>query len=565
VAGGRRTSFEDFVLARGQALQRFGYLLTSDWELAEYLVRTAFARAYSRWPRLKIGAREAHLRKIMINTWSSWWRGRWRGALPGEALPSVATAGQHAGAERGHAVTSALAGLPQRQRLVLVLRFHEDLSEQQVADLLAVSVGTVESQAVKALASLRAGGALEGSLTPLRHGRQAPEVDVASDEARARDLLDVMTSGQPDAPPDRYAGIVLRARRNGLTRAAATLGVATVVAAAAIGTGVSARRTTLLVRRPVPGWALPWPDHRNGSVPQRVLDGAVTAWRHDVWIRTGVPFGRTEPRKVIWYVGQTVASGQAVAVIFEVDSSAGRRLVAGWAATAQVLEGQPAWTVASSPWVLFDAAVPRPSARLRIGLNLHGTAVRPGPNSDSWIVLLAPPDVWSMTYTWMAAPCCLGGKLGHGKASRGLLVADVGQLGSRVRLMLPGAGGVDHPSGYVGVPGNAESTVPQLAHPAPVGARPGFRAAGELTGQGTSHASLPRSRGRLAILARCYGPSSLHVTYGSGPWLTSLGTVPCDDRVHELATGLRLRVAHAGIGFDTSALTAYRVLLGTVR
>src|SRR5262249_205266 len=144
VAGGRRTSFEDFVLARGQALQRFGYLLTSDWELAEYLVRTAFPRAYSRWPRLKIGAREAHLRKIMINTWSSWWRGRWRAALPAEVLPDVATADQHARAERGQAVTSALAGLPQRQRLVLVLRFHEDLSQPQVAELLAPSGGPVE-------------------------------------------------------------------------------------------------------------------------------------------------------------------------------------------------------------------------------------------------------------------------------------------------------------------------------------------------------------------------------------------------------------------------------------
>src|SRR5215470_9805638 len=212
VAGGRRASFEDFVLARGQALQRFGYLLTSDWELAEYLVRTAFARAYPRWSRLKIDAQEAHLRKIMINTWSSWWRRRWRGALPAGALaagarpdgalpdgtmpagalPSFATADQHAAADRGHAVTSALAGLPQRQRLVLVLRLHEDLSEQHVADLLAISVGTVESQAAKALASLRAAGALAGSLTQPRPGREASEVAVTSDQARARMLLDEM-------------------------------------------------------------------------------------------------------------------------------------------------------------------------------------------------------------------------------------------------------------------------------------------------------------------------------------------------------------------------------------
>jgi len=48
VAGTQREGFEAFVSARGQALQRFGFLLTSDWALAEDLVQTAFSRAYPR-------------------------------------------------------------------------------------------------------------------------------------------------------------------------------------------------------------------------------------------------------------------------------------------------------------------------------------------------------------------------------------------------------------------------------------------------------------------------------------------------------------------------------------
>jgi RNA polymerase sigma-70 factor (sigma-E family) len=162
--------FEDFVSARGQALQRFGFLLTGDWALAEDLVQTAFSRAYPRWSRIESDAPEAYVKKVMVNTWSSWWRRRWRGELPAATLPDVAAGDPYPAVDRRHAVKSALAGLPHRQRLVLVLRYHEDLSEQQVAELLGISVGTVKSQAAKALAKLRADGALDGYRSTLAGG-----------------------------------------------------------------------------------------------------------------------------------------------------------------------------------------------------------------------------------------------------------------------------------------------------------------------------------------------------------------------------------------------------------
>ena len=88
--GQERDVFEDFVAGRGQALQRFGYALTGDWALAEDLLQTALARAYSRWSRIQPDDPEAYVRKIMLNTWSSWWRRRWRGELPTEQVPEVA-------------------------------------------------------------------------------------------------------------------------------------------------------------------------------------------------------------------------------------------------------------------------------------------------------------------------------------------------------------------------------------------------------------------------------------------------------------------------------------------
>ena len=119
--------FEEFVSARGQALQRFGYLLTSDWALAEDLVQTAFSRAYARWSQIESDAPEAYVRKIMVNTWSSWWRRRWRSEVPAATLPDVMGGDPYQDVDRRHAIRCALAGLPGRQRLVLVLRYHEDL------------------------------------------------------------------------------------------------------------------------------------------------------------------------------------------------------------------------------------------------------------------------------------------------------------------------------------------------------------------------------------------------------------------------------------------------------
>jgi RNA polymerase sigma-70 factor (sigma-E family) len=158
----RRVPFDEFVAVRGQALHRTAYLLTGDWAMAEDLLQTALARAYPRWSRIERDNPEAYVRKALVNTWSSWWRRKWRGEAPTDRLPDAAGPDAYADADRRDAVRDALRRLPPRQRAVVVLRFHEDMTEAQVAAALGISVGTVKSQTSKALEHLRSDAALTG-------------------------------------------------------------------------------------------------------------------------------------------------------------------------------------------------------------------------------------------------------------------------------------------------------------------------------------------------------------------------------------------------------------------
>lgn len=158
-AGDSAESFDAFVAARSQTLLRTAYLLTRDHALAEDLVQTALAKAWFHWS--KIDNPEPYVRRIMVTTYSSWWRRRWNGEIPTEELPeSPAPPG-----EEQLDLWDAIGRLPRRQRSVVVLRFYEDLSEAETARLMGSTVGTVKSQTAKALAKLRVDPALATSTT----------------------------------------------------------------------------------------------------------------------------------------------------------------------------------------------------------------------------------------------------------------------------------------------------------------------------------------------------------------------------------------------------------------
>ena len=149
--------FREFMHARWPAMVRLAYGLTGDQGHAEDVAQAAFARAYASWPRVKrSGDPDAYVRQIVINEN----RNRFRKHRVAEQLTDSVlidvpwTDATHESDERS-ALIAALQRLGPRQRAVIVLRYWLDLTEQETAAALNCSVGTVKSQASRALATLR--------------------------------------------------------------------------------------------------------------------------------------------------------------------------------------------------------------------------------------------------------------------------------------------------------------------------------------------------------------------------------------------------------------------------
>jgi RNA polymerase sigma-70 factor, ECF subfamily len=171
--------FREFVAARSSALLRTAYLLAGDWGTAEDLLQTALTKTYLAWKRLgEIEAVEPYARRVLVNTATSWWRRRWHGERPTEVLPEQSGPDRHEEALQRDVMWRHVRALPTRQRAVLVLRYYEDLTEAQTADLLDISPGTVKSQTARALATLRRRLADEGlapSVLPDRRPAPKPQ------------------------------------------------------------------------------------------------------------------------------------------------------------------------------------------------------------------------------------------------------------------------------------------------------------------------------------------------------------------------------------------------------
>ena len=153
-------TFDEFVAGGLDRLLRFATALTCDPHLAQDVVQDVLLRAQQRWERIGVmPARDAYVRRMIVNEYLSWRRRRAartvvapHATLDAIGTPTADSAGAYA--ERD-AMRSRIAVLPRKQRAALLLRYYEDRTFDEIAEILGCSAGTVRSHISRALGTLR--------------------------------------------------------------------------------------------------------------------------------------------------------------------------------------------------------------------------------------------------------------------------------------------------------------------------------------------------------------------------------------------------------------------------
>jgi RNA polymerase sigma-70 factor (sigma-E family) len=150
-------TFEQYVEEHRPRLARFAAVLTGDRDLAEDILQSVLARAFEQWDRVSAsGTPHAYVRRMLVNEHLSWHR-KWGRVTPTADLPDLLPDLPDDADARANAaaILALVRRLPPRQRAVIVLRYYEDLDDEQIAEVLTCQVSTVRSNIARALASLR--------------------------------------------------------------------------------------------------------------------------------------------------------------------------------------------------------------------------------------------------------------------------------------------------------------------------------------------------------------------------------------------------------------------------
>ena len=150
-------TFEEYAVAAWPSLYRYAYLLAGNHADAEDVAQQTLMKAHASWTRVRASdSPTAYVRRMLTNTYLSQRRPQGRRLeLLTDAPPEPAHA-PVGGPEERMLLWPHVTSLPPRQRAVIVLRYYEDLSEQEIAEALGCSRGNVKSTAHRALKALRA-------------------------------------------------------------------------------------------------------------------------------------------------------------------------------------------------------------------------------------------------------------------------------------------------------------------------------------------------------------------------------------------------------------------------
>jgi RNA polymerase sigma-70 factor (sigma-E family) len=139
--------FDALFARERRPMVRLAFLLVGSEAVAEEVVQDAFARVFERWGRLDRPG--AYLRQCVVNGARSQLRRRRLEHRVPPAPPSDVPADDSAD------LLAVLAVLTPKRRAAVVLRYYEQLSQEEVAQVLGIRVGTVKSMLHRALADLR--------------------------------------------------------------------------------------------------------------------------------------------------------------------------------------------------------------------------------------------------------------------------------------------------------------------------------------------------------------------------------------------------------------------------
>lgn len=149
-------TFDAFMARELPQLLRVAGVLTGERQLAEDVVQEVMIRVHRRWAEISVLDRPpTYVRKMVVNEYISW-RRKWARIIPrADLTDDRETPDPAIGHAERDALDARLRKLPRRQRAVVVLRYYVGMSDQDIADVLGCSDGTVRTHASRALHALR--------------------------------------------------------------------------------------------------------------------------------------------------------------------------------------------------------------------------------------------------------------------------------------------------------------------------------------------------------------------------------------------------------------------------